>query len=78
MPSPAGVSEVRGPAIGEDEGFALQAKDAPSGQICDHNALHTLTGVNQAEWDLVAAADHAMAHALLFHHLLEFTRIGIA
>ena len=73
MSTSAGVSEVRGAAVGKDEGFALQAKDTPTGQIRDHNALHTLTGVDQAEWDLIAAADHAMAHALLFHHLLEFT-----
>ena len=57
---------------------AAAPKDAPAGQVCDHDALHALPGVDQSERDLVAAAHHAMAHALLFHHLLEFTRIGVA
>jgi tryptophan synthase beta subunit len=72
------VGKVGRSSIGEDERFTLQAKDTSAGQVGDHEALHALARVNQSERNLIAATDHAMAHALLFQHLLEFTCIGIA
>ena len=55
----------------------MQAKDAPTGQIGDHQTLNALTGVDHPEWNLIATKHHAMAQALLFHDLLEFTGIGV-
>jgi hypothetical protein len=56
----------------------LEAEHATSCEVGHHEALHPLSGVDEAERDLIAAANHAVPHALLFHDLLKFAGVCIA
>ena len=57
--------------VSDDKGFALEPNDPPVDHVERNHAFDRLFRVNEGEWNLVTTADDAVAHALLFAHLLN-------